>query len=142
MPSRLYLSQVYVNRLEPYDSVVASLSADSPLSRRLARLGVALLILGPMAFAYVMWSRTGEGLIADDYYAWFYPNTVRAWESFWQGRGVLWNPYQDCGQPLFAITQSAFLYPFNVFLPGATITAVTALALVGFLAFGRRRRLS
>jgi hypothetical protein len=38
---------------------------------------------------------------------------VYGWHSVREGAGLLWNRYQDCGQPFFAMSQVGFLYPVN-----------------------------
>jgi hypothetical protein len=61
----------------------------------------------------------GEGeprVIAGDIYLYFYPNMLNTLRSLAAGgSGLLWNPYQDCGQPFFATTGTALLYPLNAF---------------------------
>jgi len=47
---------------------------------------------------------------AHDVYAYFYPNMLYARDSVRDGgRGLFWNPFQNCGQPFFA--PSGLLYP-------------------------------
>jgi len=48
-----------------------------------------------------------------DIYAYFYPNIRYALDSLARGDGMLWNPYQDCGQPFFAFSITGLLYPVN-----------------------------
>ena len=49
---------------------------------------------------------------AHDLYAYFYPKVAYALACLRDGgRGLLWNPYQNCGQPFFAISQTGVLYP-------------------------------
>jgi hypothetical protein len=67
---------------------------------------------------YIVARRLGEnapGMPAFDVYAYFYPNMLYALHALAGGRGLLWNPYQDCGQPFFAISSVGLLYPANVF---------------------------
>ena len=49
-----------------------------------------------------------------DIYAYFYPNTVYAWRALREASGLLWNPYQSCGQPFFGISTTGLLYPVNL----------------------------
>ncbi len=56
----------------------------------------------------------GAGLAAFDIYAYFYPNARYAVESLQRGTGLLWNPYQNCGQPFFAFSVAGLLYPVNL----------------------------
>jgi hypothetical protein len=55
----------------------------------------------------------GAGLTAYDIYAYFYPNVAYALDSLGRGSGLLWNPYQNCGQPFFGISLNAVLYPLH-----------------------------
>lgn len=80
-------------------------------------LSVAVLALAALSFALgVLALRThdGQNLIAYDFYGQFYPYIVHAWRSLGAGGGLLWNPYQDCGQPFFGNSQTGLLYPVNV----------------------------
>ena len=86
----------------------------------------------------VLWlrSRHGEGVPSFDTYTYFYPNIAYALRSLREGGGLLWNPYQDCGQPFAAISQTGLLYPVNVvfaFLDRepALIACVTVNLLIG-----------
>ena len=54
------------------------------------------------------------GFPAFDIYTYFYPNTQYALESLARGTGLLWNPYQNCGQPFFAFSITGLLYPVNL----------------------------
>jgi hypothetical protein len=79
------------------------------------RPGLLLATLG--AASYVVISRLGErgeGWPAFDVYGYFYPNILYALRSLATGSGLLWNPYQSCGQPFFAISSVGLLYPANV----------------------------
>ena len=60
----------------------------------------------------------------------FMPNVLYALRALGDGgRGLLWNPYQNCGQPFFANSVSALLYPVHwLFLavpPDAALVLVT-----------------
>ena len=55
----------------------------------------------------------GYGIGAYDIYAYFYPNVRYALDSLARGDGLLWNPFQDCGQPFFAFSITGLLYPVN-----------------------------
>ncbi len=84
---------------------------------RLDRWCVAGLLLTAVAFSLgVLWRRAEQGLgfPSHDIYAYFYPNFAYALQSLRAGSGLLWNPYQDCGQPFFAISQVGLLYPVNI----------------------------
>jgi len=50
--------------------------------------------------------------LAHDIYAYFYPHILYARECLRDGgRGLLWNPFQDCGEPFFGTSQTGLLYP-------------------------------
>jgi hypothetical protein len=58
----------------------------------------------------------GPDMPAWDTYSHFYPNMLHALDALWDGgRGLLWNPLQNCGQPFFASIEAGLLYPANVF---------------------------
>jgi hypothetical protein len=82
------------------------------------RLCLALLLLTAIYYAVgVLWRQSAQGHTyypAYDFYALFYPNLVYAWRSLREGSGLLWNPYQACGQPFFANSQVGLLYPTNI----------------------------
>lgn len=46
-----------------------------------------------------------------DTFGYFYPNLLYSLDSLRTGEGVLWNRFQNCGQPFFAVSESALLYP-------------------------------
>ena len=77
----------------------------------------------------------------------FYPWRLFAAESIRQGRLPLWNPYQFCGTPFVANSQSAVFYPFNLLfalLPAMRAFAVSAvlhLTLCGWFTYLLLRRL-
>jgi uncharacterized membrane protein len=71
-----------------------------------AAVAYALGVIRPAA-------EQGLGLPNYDIYAYFYPNARYALNSLARGTGLLWNPYQDCGQPFFALSLTAMLYPIN-----------------------------
>lgn len=73
---------------------------------------------------------------AQDVYAYFLPNAVHAVRSFWDGgRGLLWNPYQSCGQPFLANTEVGLFYPPHlVFLLFDANTAVHVVLIFNMVA--------
>jgi len=76
----------------------------------------AVVLAGAAYFALgVLWWRAhrGVGRPSFDTYTYFYPNILHALRSVRDGGGLLWNPYQDCGQPFAAISQTGLLYPIN-----------------------------
>jgi hypothetical protein len=81
------------------------------------RIELSVLVLAAVVFALgVLWlrSRDAQGLVAYDFYGQFYPYLVHAGRSLRAGGGLLWNPYQDCGQPFFGNSQTGLLYPGNL----------------------------
>jgi hypothetical protein len=78
------------------------------------------------------------GVMANDVINYFYPNMLYALHSLADGgRGLLWNPYQDCGQPFLAITETGLWYPFNVvFLVLPPQLALRALLVLNLVAGG------
>jgi hypothetical protein len=85
--------------------------------KRVDHWPLAVLIVAAGAFTFaVLWRRSLDGLGQPslDTYGFFYPNQVYAWRSVREGAGLLWNRYQDCGQPFFAMSQVGLLYPVNI----------------------------
>lgn len=85
---------------------------------------------------------------AFDIYMHYYPNMVYAARQVWSGgAGLLWNPLQNCGQPFFAMSTTALLYPttwfFWVLDPDTALRAVTVFNLTvgGIGAYGLGREL-
>src|ERR1043166_791946 len=76
---------------------------------------VVLLVTGAyFAFGLLgVRAARGLGVPANDFYAMFYPTIVHARESL-LGGGLLWNPYQACGEPFLADGQVALFYPVNL----------------------------
>src|SRR5262249_27487958 len=75
---------------------------------------LAALVAGAAYYAFgVLWMRAQRDLgdMSFDAYTSFYPNIHYALTSLHQGGGLLWNPYQDCGQPFFAESLTGLLYP-------------------------------
>lgn len=91
------------------------------MPRRLGDLAATALIIAAAA-AYVLrvfWQRAVQGstLPNVDYYGYYYPNLLYAMQSVERGWGLLWNPFQNCGQPFFAIATTGLTYPLHaVFL--------------------------
>ena len=90
---------------------------------------LAVLVCAASA-AYVVRYRTSSGWYPPtDLYAYFYPKVLYALSRLADGgRGLLWNPYQNCGQPFAALPQTGVWYPvyllFLVFEPGTALSAV------------------
>ena len=85
--------------------------------------------------AWVMRFRLeGGSYLAVDPHAYFYPKMLYALASLREGgRGLLWNPFQNCGQPFFGISQTGLLYPpyllFLILDPDLALRAVLFLQL-------------
>lgn len=93
------------------------------------------------AAVYVLLYRLGEGgrgLPAWDIYAHYYPNMLYALRAMQDGgRGILWNPLQNCGQPFLANIEAGLLYPANAFfLVFDPDTALRAVLFVDLLVAG------
>lgn len=85
--------------------------------KRVDRWPLGVLVVTAAAFVFgVLWRRSLNdiGQPSYDIYGFFYPNQVYAWRSLRAGSGLLWNRYQDCGAPLFAMSQVGLLYPVNL----------------------------
>jgi hypothetical protein len=108
-----------------------------------------LLVAVCAAAAYVVVFGLGEGkpgLLAFDVYGYYYPHVLYALRSLAAGgQGLLWNPFQNCGQPFFAISETGLLYPPNLLYlvldPSVALRAVLFTNLViaglGTYALGR-----
>lgn len=82
-------------------------------TRRAIALAVAFLAAA-LYFVLIEVHRPAQP--AQDVYAYFLPNAVHAARSFWEGgRGLLWNPYQSCGQPFLANVEVGLFYPPHLF---------------------------
>ncbi len=81
------------------------------MTRALAFVAIAA------ASAYVIAFRLGEDgpeLLAFDVYHYFYPHILHALRSLAAGgSGLLWNPFQNCGQPFFANIETGLIHPLN-----------------------------
>ena len=78
------------------------------------RFVLLLVGVGAAAF-YVVAFGLGEGQrsrLAFDVYGYYYPHMLYALDRLAAGgQGLLWNPFQNCGQPFFGIGSTATLYP-------------------------------
>lgn len=114
------------------------------------RQALALVVV-VAASAYVIIYRLGEGepgWLAGDIYNYFYPHMLHTLRSLAAGgRGLLWNPFQSCGQPFFATTGTALLnVPNLLFLVLDPQTALRGLLFInlvigGLGAYGLAREL-
>jgi hypothetical protein len=79
---------------------------------------VLLAVIVGAASLFVVAFRMGEGqpgTVAVDVYGYFYPNMLHALAALRDGGGLLWNPFQNCGQPFLGISETGLYYPLNAF---------------------------
>ena len=118
----------------------------------LERAGLVALLGSALYLALgVVWDGRPHVLDVPSYdvYGYIYPTFLYAWRSLHERGGLLWNPYQDCGQPFFANSQSALLYPPNLLFgildrePAFITTLVLHLCIggAGMYLLGREHRL-
>src|SRR5215470_15871499 len=97
------------------------------------------IILAASAAVYFVLFRLGERRTdcfrSYDLYAEFLPNILYAVRSLRAGgQGLLWNPFQNCGQAFFAMSDVGLLYPANLLFlvlpPGLAVRGVIILDLV------------
>jgi len=69
-----------------------------------------LIVAAAHAWLIASYSRGFPGF---DVYAYTYPNFLYARDALEHGYGLLWNDFQNCGQPFFAIISTALLNPVN-----------------------------
>src|ERR1051325_2717179 len=94
----------------------------TPVVKERTALLALVLTAASVAFGQVAFrAARGLGLPSADFYGMFYPTILHARESLAAGgAGLLWNPYQACGEPFLADPQVGLFYPVNVvffFLP-------------------------
>src|SRR5689334_1157387 len=84
--------------------------------RRANLLAIVVLVLVAAAWvAVVVWGGSEENFLRGSYdiYAAHYPNVIYALQSLRTGHGLLWNPFQNCGQPFLPSTLVGLLYPLH-----------------------------
>src|SRR5262245_20023488 len=55
------------------------------------------------------------GLVTYDIYQYYLPNMLYLLQRLAAGgSGLLWNPFQNCGEPAFGISSTGMLYPANL----------------------------
>src|SRR5512143_3150317 len=78
-------------------------------------LAGAALLAAALAFLW-FWVHAAAGTPAFDIYMYYHPNMLYAARRLAAGgSGLLWNPWQNCGQPSFGISSTGILYPVNLF---------------------------
>src|SRR5512145_233705 len=86
-------------------------------SARVLILGCTFVAVG--AWFVSLWTRATGGIVAFDLYQYWLPNMRHGLQRIGAGGdGLLWNPFQNCGQPSFAISSTGLLYPLNVLFFG------------------------
>jgi Bacterial membrane protein YfhO len=112
--------------------------------RRANLLAVLVLVLVAAAWvAVVIWGGSEPGFLRGsfDIYAAHYPNVIYALQSLRAGHGLLWNPFQNCGQPFLPSTLVGLLYPPHLLFllvdpdTGFLLFGFIHLALAGVFAF-------
>ena len=96
-------------------------------------LPVLVLVVSASVATYFVLGIAPTGMFpAHDIYTYSYPKMLYAAASFHAGgKGLLWNPFQNCGQPFFALSQTGLLYPPNwLFLVLAPEHALRAVVVV------------
>jgi Bacterial membrane protein YfhO len=89
----------------------------------------AIVLFFGAALYFVLVELHRPGMPAFDVYVYFIPNKLHAAWSLWRGgKGLLWNPYQSCGEPFFANPTMGLLYPPH--LAFAVLEANTAVHVV------------
>ncbi|MDX2170122.1 MAG: YfhO family protein [Deltaproteobacteria bacterium] len=81
---------------------------------RAATIGaVAILLLAAAALLQRLYENSQvKGPTSYDIYSYAYPMFLQAAEALRHGgRGLLWNPYQSCGEPYLGIGTTGLLYP-------------------------------
>lgn len=111
---------------------------DSAFSKRgitnlLAAFGVAAA-----AYQIVSVKLTSGSIFAQDVYAYYFPNLLYAVHQLHEGgKGLLWNPLQNCGQPFLANSLVGLFYPPNwLFFVLDPDRALAAVLLVNLLVAG------
>jgi hypothetical protein len=78
-------------------------------------LAGAALLAAALAFLWI-WLHAPAGTPAFDVYMYYQPNMLYAKQRLAAGgSGLLWNPWQNCGQPSFGISSTGILYPATLF---------------------------
>lgn len=104
--------------------------------RAAAQTGAALALFVALAAYYVLIKLHGPpGGTPFDIYGYFVPIKLYAAQSLLDGgKGLLWTPFQSCGEPFFANTATGLLYPphwlFLVLEPNVAVHLVLALNMV------------
>jgi hypothetical protein len=105
-----------------------------------------ILFLAAAAYFVLVELHRAAAVVNFDVYLYFIPNKLHAVQSVWHGgKGLLWNPYQACGEPFLANPAMGLFYPlhllFLVLDPNVAVHAVLiinmALGATGMLLLGR-----
>lgn len=80
-------------------------------------LGVVFVAVG--AWFLSLWTQAARGFVAFDIYQYWLPNMLYGLQRVGAGgSGLLWNPFQNCGQPSLGISSTGLLYPLNLLFFG------------------------
>ena len=120
------------------------------MGMRRSRDIVASLLLVALAAGFMgLWIWAPIGPSAYDIYMYYQPNMLYALQRLSVGgSGLLWNAWQNCGQPSFGISSTGFLYPANLLYlllsPDLALRLVIGLnfAVAGLGAYALCRQLS
>lgn len=101
----------------------------------LQKVAAFVLFLGAAVYLVLVELHRPDIIPATDVYSYFLPNMVHAARSVWHGgKGLLWNPFQSCGEPFFASGVTGLLYPPHLlFLALDANTAVHAVLIVNLM---------
>jgi hypothetical protein len=106
------------------------------------------VLIAVAVYFLIAWLMTPGGADSFDIYMYYYPNVVYAVQRLQAGgSGLLWNPWQNCGQPSFGISSTGAFYPPNLFFlltdPDSALRLVTVVnfAVAGISAYALGRQL-
>jgi hypothetical protein len=73
----------------------------------------ALVVAG--AWFVIVWAYTPSVAVSFDIYSYYLPNILYALQRLGDGgEGLLWNKFQNCGQPSLGLSSTGPLYPLNL----------------------------
>jgi hypothetical protein len=125
--------------IRPRGDVAAAATTSMSTASGARALTAAALAASPLWFVFgILAPRASQELRLPsyDFYAYFYPNVLYAGHGLEQGFGLFWNPYQNCGQPFFALSLTALLYPPSLIFHWLDRETALMLSMVLHLAFG------
>ena len=101
-------------------------------------LVVCAVLVAAAVWATLVWIHAPNILASFDLYSYYLPNMVYAAARLRDGgHGLLWNPFQNCGQPFLGISSTGALYPASAFfLMLPPLKALYAVTIVNFIVAG------